>query len=163
MAIGVNTWRGDRNPARDIVVGVGAGLVGGLVFGALMAMMGMLPMIGMLVGREDATVGFALHMPISALIGAIYGAFAGGIPAARRPVSGLLIGLLYGAVWWVLGPLLMMPTMMGMGPQFGAAFTQMNLMSLVGHLMYGAILGGTFALLSRAGRQESRNHVLAGR
>jgi hypothetical protein len=46
--------------------------------------------------------------------------------------------------WWVLGPLVIMPTMMGMGLQFAAAFTGPMLMSLFGHLVYGAITGAGF-------------------
>ena len=43
---------------RNITLGVYGGLAGGVVFGALMAMMGMLPMIGMMVGVPSAVVGF---------------------------------------------------------------------------------------------------------
>ncbi|OUC06917.1 membrane protein, partial [Litorilinea aerophila] len=46
---------------------------------------------------------------------------------------------------WVLGPLLIMPIMMGMSPQFGNAFTSSNMMSLVGHLIYGGIAGLVYA------------------
>ncbi len=35
----------------------------------------------------------------------------------------------------------MMPLLLGMGVQFGAALAPMNLMSLVGHLIYGLITG----------------------
>ncbi|MDZ4673664.1 MAG: hypothetical protein SGI84_04355, partial [Gemmatimonadota bacterium] len=56
-------------------------------------------------------------------------------------------GLGYGALWWVLGPLTLMPMMMGMGSigsmwNMTAASAQMP--SLVGHLIFGAILGFTF-------------------
>ncbi|MGQ0608147.1 MAG: hypothetical protein ACT4OQ_06780 [Chloroflexota bacterium] len=147
----------DRHQARslgsDVVTGAIAGLIGGLPFGGLMAMMAMLPMVGALVASESAIVGFGIHMVISAVIGGIYG---GAISVLRlRPAYAVLpgvgIGLAYGSVWWVLGPLLIMPSMMGMGPQFGAALTQMNVMSLMGHLIYGAVTGAAFAIL--AGRR----------
>jgi hypothetical protein len=48
----------------------------------------------------------------------------------------------------VLGPLLIMPIMLGMGPQFGAATSEMNVMSLGGHLVYGALLGVAFAIIT---------------
>jgi hypothetical protein len=50
-----------------------AGLVGGVVFGIMMAMQGMLPMVGMLIRQESAASGFMVHMLISAFIGAVYG------------------------------------------------------------------------------------------
>jgi uncharacterized membrane protein YagU involved in acid resistance len=52
---------------------------------------------------------------------------------------GALWGLVYGVIWWVLGPMILMPLMLGMGLQFGAAFTPPMLMSLMGHLVYGLI------------------------
>ena len=134
----------------DIGMGAVAGLAGGLVFGSLMAVMAMLPMIGMLVGSESAVAGFGVHMVISAVIGAIYGGAVHvlGFSPAYRLVPGIGIRLAYGFIWWILGPLLIMPTMMGMGPQVGSALSQMNVMSLMGHLMFGATAGAAFALLS---------------
>jgi len=134
----------------DIGMGAVAGLAGGLVFGSLMAVMAMLPMIGMLVGSESAVAGFGVHMVISAVIGAIYGGAVHvlGLSPAYGLVAGIGIGLAYGFMWWILGPLLIMPTMMGMGPQVGSALSQMNVMSLMGHLMFGATAGAAFALLS---------------
>jgi len=154
--------RGGRDWVGEVGSGILGGLVGGLAFGGLMAVMAMLPMIGMLAGREDALVGFAIHMLISATIGAIYGALFGALPAARRPPSGAALGLAYGFAWWVLGPLLIMPSMMGMGPQFGAAFNQMNLISLMGHLVFGLLLGVAFALImARRDSVAPRSHAAA--
>lgn len=156
----VDTAHRGRPEPRPLVVDVGwgalAGLIGGLAFGALMAVMNMLPMIGMLAGSESALVGLAIHMSISAVIGAMYGGLVRlvGLTSARALLPGIGIGAAYGFVWWILGPLVFMPIMMGMGPQFASALTQMNLMSLMGHLMYGALLGGAFAMIS--GRREQR-------
>lgn len=65
-----------------------AGIVG-VVFGMLMAMMGMLPMVGMLVGVENAAVGFGVHLVNSAIIGAIFGFLTGSFAGK--------IGLILGA------------------------------------------------------------------
>jgi hypothetical protein len=43
----------------------------------------------------------------------------------------------------------MMPWMMGMGLQFGAALTGPMLMSLMGHLVYGALTGLGFVWYSQ--------------
>ncbi len=56
---------------KSIKHGVYGGLAGGVVFGALMAMMGMLPMIGNMVGVPWPWVGFFVHLMISATIGAV--------------------------------------------------------------------------------------------
>ena len=133
--------------AKNLTFGAAGGLLGGLVFGAMMATMGMLPMIGKMVGHPSALTGFLVHMVNSALIGAAFAALLGRL--TFRTVGGLGYGLAYGTGWWLLGPLTLMPLFMGMG--FGvnwtlAAATKM-LPSLVGHLMFGAILGVSYAWL----------------
>jgi uncharacterized membrane protein YagU involved in acid resistance len=76
------------------------------VFGMLMGMMGMLPMVGMLVRQENAVIGFLVHMAISAFIGVIYGLIAGRF--ALNATNALIGGIVNGVVWWVLGALIMM-------------------------------------------------------
>ena len=131
--------------ARTLTRGVYGGLAGGVVFGAMMGMMGMLPMIGQMVGSPTALVGFLVHMVNSAIIGAgfavVFGKFANSIGA------GLSTGLLYGSAWWILGPLTLMPLFMGMGlgVNWNVSAAIAMLPSLAGHMMYGAILGTVFA------------------
>ncbi|GAB4549535.1 MAG: hypothetical protein Kow0063_44360 [Anaerolineae bacterium] len=128
----------------SVVAGVVAGLGGGLLFGAMMAMQGMLPMVGMLVRQESSVVGFVVHMVISAIIGGGYGLVASRLPASWS--SAIVGGAVYGVVWWVLGALILMPLMLGMaqmvlvlgGPQW---------MSLIGHLVFGVVTGILFLLL----------------
>lgn len=130
---------------RKISAGVIGGIAGGLVFGALMAMMGMLPMIAMMVGSTSAVVGFVVHLVISILIGLGLTILLGS--ALLSYGRGAILGLLYGGLWWVLGPLLIMPMMMGM-PVF--VVDAAALWSLMGHLIYGLVLGLTaVAVLNR--------------
>ena len=58
---------------QQLVAGIIGGVVGGLAFGALMAMMGMLPMVASIVGSKSALVGFLYHMFNSVVIGAVFG------------------------------------------------------------------------------------------
>ena len=149
--------------AQNIKYGVYGGLAGGVVFGVMMAMMGMLPMIGQMVGSSSAVVGFGIHMVNSAIIGAAFGVVFGGLVAGLG--SGVGSGFAYGAIWWLLGPLTLMPLFMGMGFgvnwNLGAATNMVP--SLVGHLIYGAILGSTYAWLARRGSHEVavRHHATA--
>jgi hypothetical protein len=55
------------------------------------------------------------------------------------------LGLGYGVVWWVLGGLLIMPAWLGMGVFM---FNTMAWMSLLGHLIYGLLLGVVYALVA---------------
>jgi uncharacterized membrane protein YagU involved in acid resistance len=124
--------------SKAVVSGALAGAGGGVVFGIMMGMLGMLPMVGMLAGSEQAAVGFGVHMVISAFIGAVYG-----LIIQRFPLTGstaLVGGAINGVVWWVLGALILMPVMLGMSNmvfQVG----EMQIMSLIGHLIYGVVTG----------------------
>ena len=97
----------------SVRVGAVAGLVGGIVFGMMMAMMGMLTVIAGMVGSSSAIVGFMVHLVISAMIGAGYGVVLGSL--ATSTTRGLACGGAYVMAWWVLGPLPVMPPLMGMG------------------------------------------------
>jgi uncharacterized membrane protein YagU involved in acid resistance len=129
-----------------LIAGALAGLAGGLAFGILMGMMGMLPMVGMLVRQDSAVVGFLVHMAISAFIGAVYGLIAGRLPASWG--TAVVAGLVYGAIWWVLGALVLMPLMLGMA-QMVLQIGPDQWVSLVGHLIYGVITALVFVPLSR--------------
>ncbi|MFI7482090.1 hypothetical protein ACH9EU_06690 [Kocuria sp. M1R5S2] len=56
---------------RRITAGVIGGLAGGLVFGVLMAMTGMLPMVAALVGGESAVLGFGVHLVYGLVLGLV--------------------------------------------------------------------------------------------
>lgn len=135
---------------KRVTHGIYGGLVGGVVFGVLMGMMGMLPMVAGLAGSSSAIVGLAVHLVISAVIGAGYAVALGRIATTRR--AAVATGLGYGALWWLLGPLTLMPLLTGMGPgaSWNAAAAAAALPSLIGHLIYGGVLGGAFAWLERS-------------
>lgn len=131
---------------KALTAGILAGLGGGLAFGAMMAMQGMLPMVAMLTGSDNALIGFGVHMFISAAIGAIYG-----LVAARLPQSygaGIIAGAVNGVVWWVFGALVMMPMLLGMSEMIFQV-GPMQWMSLVGHLIFGVIAGVLFIPLAQ--------------
>lgn len=131
--------------SKTIINGIIGGLAGGVVFGIMMAMMGMLPMVGMLVRQENTFIGFLVHMGISTFIGAIYGFVISRFP--NQISTALLGGTLNGIVWWVLGALIMMPLMLGMNDMV-FVIGQAQWMSLLGHLIYGVIAGLIYYRLS---------------
>jgi hypothetical protein len=144
----------------DIGSGIIAGLIGGVFFGIMMQMMNaptprggempMMAMVAMVVRSESTLVGWLYHLFNSALIGAIFGWLF-----TRRLQSfaaGLGWGAAYGFVWWILGALILMPIFLGMLPLAPLIMEPMRpvaMGSLLGHLIYGIILGGSFVMMKR--------------
>ncbi|MDP9407800.1 MAG: DUF1440 domain-containing protein [Actinomycetota bacterium] len=110
----------------------------------MMQMMGMMGMIAGLVGSQSVAVGWVVHLLISAVFGAAFGVLLGS--AVKGVGSGVGLGAVYGVVLWVVGPLLLMPAMMGM-PLF--MINSMTLSSLLGHVVFGVLLGGVAGLMLR--------------
>ncbi|MDP9396743.1 MAG: hypothetical protein M3P96_02445 [Actinomycetota bacterium] len=110
----------------------------------MMQMMGMMGMIAGLVGSSSPAVGWVVHLLISAFFGAAFGALLGGL--VKGVGSGVLLGAGYGVLLWVLGPLVLMPARMGM-PMF--MIDNMALNSLLGHVIYGLLLGAVASLMLR--------------
>lgn len=140
---------------KSIQHGAIAGIADGIVLGAMMSMMGMLPMIGQMVGSPTATAGFLVHLVISATIGGSFGLIFRSLITGNATVLGY--GTAYGATWWLLGPLTLMPLMMGMGlgVNWNATAAAAMFPSLVGHLIFGLILGFTYARLSQRHTQTA--------
>jgi uncharacterized membrane protein YagU involved in acid resistance len=124
--------------------GIAGGIAGGIVFGVLMQMMGMIEMVAKLVGSSSPAVGWILHLAISAFIGATFALLFGSLAKTMMPAA--MLGITYGVVWWVLGALLIMPAQLGM-PVF--VFNATAWQSLMGHLLFGLVLGLVFSMLVR--------------
>ena len=124
---------------RAIGGGAMAGIAGGLLFTIVMVKVGFLPTVASLVGAGSETAGFFVHLAISILIGAAYGLLF------RRQAydsgSALGWGVSYGFVWWLLGPLTLLPLLLGRAPEWTAPVASGLIASLVGHIAYGAGLG----------------------
>ncbi len=141
--------------SRDLKLGIIGGLVGGAVFGMMMAKMGVLPMIGKMVGQPSSSVGFLVHMVISGAIGGSFGLFFGRL--ARGIGSGAISGFLYGGIWWLLGPLTLMPLFLGMGlgVNWNVPAAEKMLSSLMGHAIFGVVLGISYAWFRAHGTEKA--------
>jgi hypothetical protein len=146
-----------------IAASIVGGIVAGLVFGMMMHMMtaptpdgGRMPviaMVGQIVGSPSVAVGWLYHLFNSAVIGAIFGWLLG--PRVHGYGSGLGWGAAYGFVWWILGGLVLMPVMLGMPAFAPLRMPEMQMVavgSLIGHLIYGLILGGVFVTAAPGAR-----------
>ncbi|MBI3280899.1 MAG: hypothetical protein HYZ57_13775 [Acidobacteria bacterium] len=142
----------------SLLRGIIAGVIAGLVFGAMMQMMmapaptgGEMPMMAMVakvVGSDSILVGWVYHLFNSAVIGALFGLIFGARVRGYPSVFGW--GAAYGVFWWVLGALILMPILLGMpafAPLMMGPMRIVAMGSLVGHIIYGLVLGGVFLML----------------
>jgi hypothetical protein len=132
-----------------------------MVFGMMMQMMSaptpggqsmpMMAMVAKVVRSDSIAVGWLYHLFNSAVIGGIFGWLLGSRASGYR--AGFGWGAAYGIVWWVLGGLILMPVLLGMPPFAPLMMAPMRMVamgSLMGHLIFGLILGGVFAKLHLA-------------
>lgn len=124
-----------------VKIGVMSSLIAGIVFGIMMTMMGMMPTIAGMVGSHSIVVGWIVHLIISAIFGVVFGFIV------CNPRSGPMLGVIYGIVLWFLFPFIMMPMMMGMPAMH---WSQSVMMSLIGHLVYGLILGISYRMMGKS-------------
>ncbi|MEF8781353.1 MAG: histidine kinase [Haloferacaceae archaeon] len=132
--------------------GVLGGLVGGVVFGAMMTVMmpdviqGAIPAM---YGLSGGGAGWFLHMSHAAVLGV---AFAAAVEAKPSLASGVGTsvgaGVVYGVILWVVLAAIVMPLWVGAVTPAEPPLPNLNVQSLVGHVVYGAILGGVYAGLS---------------
>ena len=127
--------------------GAVASLVGGLLFTLVMLAIGFLPKVANIVGSSSLTLGFIVNMAISVLIGMSYGLlFRYEAPDFG---SGVAWGLVYGLIWWFIGPLTLMPILLGGTFNWTTETAGALLPSLIGHLIYGAATAVVFLALER--------------
>ncbi|MEP7199539.1 MAG: hypothetical protein ABI874_06970 [Chloroflexota bacterium] len=124
-----------------------ASLAGGLLFSLIMLATGVLPTVARLVGGTSPVLGFVVHLGISALIGMSYGLLFQ--HEAPNFGSGVAWGMLYGLIWWFIGPLTLMPILLGGTFTWTTAAAGALLPSLIGHLVYGAATAFVFLLFER--------------
>ncbi|MBI3962165.1 MAG: hypothetical protein HY335_05390 [Deinococcus sp.] len=128
----------------------GKAVIAGLVATVVMTIVGVwiAPVMGipkmnpadMLAGAMGGSLvlGWIGHFMIGVVLALIYAAVS-----ARLPGVPWLRGALYGLAPWLLAQLIVIP-MMGM-PVFSGSVV-MALGSLIGHLIYGAVVGGIYGL-----------------
>ncbi len=129
--------------------GVVGGLLGGVAFGVLMVMMApeMIElMIPSMYGLEGGVAGWIVHLSHAAVLGVVFAAI---LAAVGRPHLGIApaagAGVAYGVVVWAGLAVVVMPVWLGM-PEM---VPNLDVGSLVGHAVYGLILGVAYAALSR--------------
>lgn len=140
-----NTW----------VAGGISGLIAGVVMGAMLQTM-MTPVITTaipaLYGANGLVAGWVAHLFHSVVFGLIFAAAVVAVPslsayADRVPTSAGL-GIAYGVLVWIVAAAIVMPIWLSaVGFPGAPPLPNVNPMSLVGHVVFGVVLGGLFPVV----------------
>jgi uncharacterized membrane protein YagU involved in acid resistance len=133
--------------SRALVVGGLAGIVGGCVFAHLDVQREFSPLTQIEAIAGSSSGASAIHLAISTAIGASFGVLF------QRDVRGLGScmgwGLAYGALWWFIGPLTLMPIAQGHAPSWTAELAAASYGLFVGHVFFGLLVGLVYAAVDR--------------
>lgn len=136
--------------------GVIGGLIAGVVMGMMLSMM-MTPVIEMaipaLYGLQGILAGWIAHLVHSALFGIAFAVLASVAPFDRYTGSvgsSTVLGISYGIVIWVVAAGFVMPIWLSaVGFPMAPTLPNFDPMSLVGHAVFGAVLGMVYPYVSR--------------
>lgn len=136
------------------VAGAVGGIVGGVGFGILLQfVMGIMPVIGALYGVESLLAGWIAHLFNSLVFGLVYAGLAATprFAAWARDVGrGAGLGAAYGVVLWIVAAGIVMPIWLDVvGFASPPPLPNLTVMGLIGHLVYGVLLGVVFVAMVR--------------
>lgn len=141
---------------RNLVAAAIAGIIGTIGFGGLQMMMGSAPVIAgafpaLYTLGPSLAVGWVIHLFHGAVLGIVFAAIVSQTPL-RQYLDNVLamvgLGLVYGVVTTVALAWILLPIWLGaVGFPQAPPFPNVGMSSLIGHLVYGALLGGVYAVL----------------
>lgn len=136
--------------------GLVGGILGGIAFGVMMTMQMTMIMEGAIPGMyglgPSLAVGWMIHLAHSAVLGLVFGVVVGATGRGGRlssPVAIASAGLVYGVVLWVVLASFVMPAWVGAMTEMAPPVPQWNTDSLLGHAVYGVVLGVVYAAIGR--------------
>jgi hypothetical protein len=131
----------------SVAYGAAASVVGGSLFTVVLLVTGSLPRMANIMGGSSLVLGVVTTMIVSAFIGMSYGLlFRHEAPDAGSAVAW---GFVYGLLWWFIGPMTLLPILLGGRFSWTTGTAAALLPSLVGHLIYGGATALTFLALER--------------
>ena len=132
---------------RAIVAGGLAGVLSGLIFGYWMLAGDFFPLLAGLGEFGSQTVAVAAQFGVALAIGATFGLLF------QRDVHGygscMGWGVGYTMLWWFAVPLFLFPLLSRVPPNWSAEQASDLFGALVGHILYGLILGVSYATFDR--------------
>jgi uncharacterized membrane protein YagU involved in acid resistance len=134
--------------------GVGGGLLGATVMGALVLVMNAptlavaIPSLYALAPPPNPGVGLAVHLSHGAVLGVVFAGLVGVFDLDSTKAR-LGLGVAWGVATWVVLAALLMPVWLGVvGSPASPPFPNFAMPSLLWHVVYGLVLGGAYVVLA---------------
>ena len=146
---------------RKIAAGAAAGLIAGLAFDVAMRAIpartggSMITFAATAVHSTHPLAGWLAYAVYGVLIGALFGWLV-----ANQPLddgAAMVWGGLYGLGWWIVAGLVLLPALRPAWPFSITAIDQAREVAfplLIGHVVYGVILGLAWSEITRRGSQR---------
>ncbi len=135
---------------REVLFGGLAGLLAGVVFALAMQAEQMRVEVSGLAGVSTSGAGLVVHLVLATLIGAVAGTQYRHEPGSYA--AQITLGVTFGLLGWILGPLTIRPLAEGQIPDWSIAVASAGFPSLMGHMLYGALtIGGLYWAVDRWG------------
>ena len=159
---------GEITMRQRIAAGLGAGLAAGLIFAVVMRVLPvsapdgsyitMITYAARLVRAGSPLAGWLAYVAYSAVLGALFGAsfFVGATGGLRTAI----LGGVWGVGWFVLIGFGLVPALLGSRPLSASALREQGNIGvplLVGHIVYGLVLGAGFSLIRRTFTRPGRS------
>ena len=132
---------------RAIVAGGFAGTLGGLIFGRWVSSGDYFPLLAGFGELGSRGMTIFMHFAIALLIGVAFGLLFQ--QDVRSYGSCMGCGLGFGIFWWFLGPMTLLRLASGKPLDWSAEQGSAVFGSLVGHILYGLILGVAYATIDK--------------
>src|ERR1043165_6494086 len=126
----------------NILSGIMAGLMAGIVFGFILARMGVLSYAGRFFAMSEPLSAFIIHMIFSGIVGVIFAIIF--FHGCTNFFNTTLWGIVYGIIWWLIGPMVLCPWMKGLPISWESGQTCHAIPMLFGHLIFGITLGVSY-------------------
>ncbi len=147
---GARQSKDSRSPfrlGRAVVAGGFAGVASGLIFGYWMLAGDFFPLLAGFGTFQSQSMSVAAQFGVALAIGATFGLLF------QRDVHGygscMGWGVGYAILWWFAGPLFLFPILSGGSFNWSAEHASALWGPLVGHILYGIILGISYATFDR--------------
>lgn len=137
---------------RALIIGGLGGLLGSWVFVWGLVGSDFYSVVAGIVRADSPAVGRLLHYLIGVTIGCSFGLLFD--DEEQDAGSGLIYGINYGLLWWLIGPMILLPWLLGQDarPYWTVATIQRFVPSFVGHILYGALVGWFYGLVNQLWR-----------